>query len=147
MDHYDAAPGQAAFDLADETLLDPRRAMEQAEAFADATERGKWPLRLLELADVVEGELVRRGAMSGSPRELAEAIVAQIAHYQGGRPFYLPVGTALKRALRDRRIYRDLRNGNYEEIAQREGVCVQQIYKIYGEMRALEKRRRQLPLL
>ena len=34
--------------------LDPEAAAAQAEALADATERGRWPLRLLELTDVAE---------------------------------------------------------------------------------------------
>ena len=34
--------------------VDPEAASAQAEALADATERGRWPLRLLELADVAE---------------------------------------------------------------------------------------------
>ena len=67
----------------------------------------------------------------------------EIANYLGGRPVYLPRGDALKRALRDRRIWRDSGKVSPDDLATREGLCMQQVYKIIGEMRALEKRRRQ----
>ena len=76
-------------------------------------------------------------------RELAERLVLEIANYLGGRPVYLPRGDALKRALRDRRIWRDSGKVPPDDLATREGLCLQQVYKIVGEMRALEKRRRQ----
>lgn len=121
--------------------VDPEAASAQAEALADATERGRWPLRLLELADVAEATLARHPG--ATVREQAERLVIEIAQYLGGRPVYLPRGDALKRALRDRRIWRDSGRLSPDELATREGVCLQQIYKIIGEMRALEKRRRQ----
>lgn len=121
--------------------VDPEAAAAQAEALADATERGRWPLRLLELADVAEATLARHPGATA--REQAERLVIEIAQYFGGRPVYLPRGDALKRALRDRRIWRDSGKLSPDELATREGVCLQQVYKIIGGMRALEKRRRQ----
>lgn len=121
--------------------LDPEAAAAQAEALADATDRGRWPLRLLELTDICEAVIHRHpGAVQ---RELAERLVMEIANYLGGRPVYLPRGDALKRALRDRRIWRDSGKVSPDDLATREGLCMQQVYKIIGEMRALEKRRRQ----
>ena len=121
--------------------IDPEAAVAQAEALADATARGRWPLRLLELTDICEAVIHRHPG--AAQRELAERLVMEIANYLGGRPVYLPRGDALKRALRDRRIWRDSGKLSPDELATREGVCLQQIYKIIGEMRALEKRRRQ----
>lgn len=121
--------------------IDPEAAAAQAEALADATERGRWPLRLVELADIAEAALARHPG--ATTREQAERLVMEIANYLGGRPVYLPRGDALKRALRDRRIWRDSGKLSPDELSTREGVCLQQIYKIIGEMRALEKRRRQ----
>ncbi len=119
----------------------PEVAAAHAEALADATERGRWPQRLLELTDICEAVIHRTHGTT--QRELAERLVLEIANYLGGRPVYLPRGDALKRALRDRRIWRDSGKLSPDELATREGVCLQQIYKIIGEMRALEKRRRQ----
>lgn len=123
--------------------LDPEAAVDYAEAVADATERGKWPLRLLELTDLAEALLARQAGRDKSPREQAESIVMEIANYLGGRPVYLPRGVALQRALRDRRIWRDAGRIEPDDLATREGVCVQQVYKIIGEMRSLERKRRQ----
>ena len=131
-------------ELPDLTMdLDPEAAVDYAEAVADATERGKWPLRLLELTDLAEALLVRQVGREKSPREQAESIVMEIANYLGGRPVYLPRGVALQRALRDRRIWRDAGRIDPDTLAQREGVCLQQVYKIIGEMRSLERKRRQ----
>lgn len=122
---------------------DPQAAADYAEAIADATDRGKWPLRLLELTDLAEAQLARNSGKALAPRELAERLVIEIANYLGGRPVYLPRGDALKRALRDRRIWRDCGKVDPDELATREGVCLQQVYKIIGEMRSLERKRRQ----
>lgn len=121
--------------------IDPEAAAAQAEALADATDRGRWPLRLLELTDICEAVIHRHPG--AAQRELAERLVMEIANYLGGRPVYLPRGDALKRALRDRRIWRDSGKVSPDDLATREGLCMQQVYKIIGEMRALEKRRRQ----
>jgi len=129
--------------LPDDADLDPALAIEHAEGLADAREAGKWPLRLLELADVVEAEILRHQAKPGTPREQAERLVVLIAQHMGGRPFYLPRGDDLVRMLRNRRIWRDFRGNNHEILADREGLTLPQIYKIVGEMKALEKRKRQ----
>lgn len=123
--------------------IDPDAAVDYAEAMADATDRGKWPKRLLELTDLAESLLTRHASRNLGPRETAELVVAEIANYLGGRPVYLPRGEALKRALRDRRIWRDSGHIDPDTLSDREGVCVQQIYKIIGEMRSLERKRRQ----
>lgn len=123
--------------------IDPDAAVDYADAMADATDRGKWPKRLLELTDLAESLLTRHAGRNLAARETAELIVAEIANYLGGRPVYLPRGEALKRALRDRRIWRDAGHIEPDKLADREGVCVQQIYKIIGEMRNLERKRRQ----
>lgn len=124
--------------------IDPEAAAAQVEALADATDRGRWPLRLLELTDICEAVIHRHPG--AAQRELAERLVMEIANYLGGRPVYLPRGDALKRALRDRRIWRDSGKVSPDDLATREGLCLQQVYKIVGEMRALEKRRRHLAL-
>ena len=137
---------QQGLDLYDN--LDPEVAIEHAEALAEASERGKWPRRLLELTDLLEAHLERTAHRKPAPRALAEQLVSELANYLGGRPVYLPRGDALARALRDRRIYRDAGRIDFEALAEREGVCLQQVYKIVATMRALDRKRRQqtLPL-
>lgn len=49
----------------------PEAAAAQAEALADATERGRWPLRLLELTDVAETAIQRHPGTT--PREAGRA--------------------------------------------------------------------------
>jgi Mor family transcriptional regulator len=129
--------------LPDDADLDPRLAIEHAEGLADAREAGKWPLRLLELADIVEAEIQRHAERPGTPREQAERLVVAIASLHGGRPFYLPRGDDLKRMLKYRALWRDYRGRNHEELADRYGYTLPQVYKIVAEMKSLEKRKRQ----
>ena len=115
---------------------------------ADAADLRKWPARLLELAEVFEARLGKLMAHDLSPREIAQLLVLELAHNQGGRPVYLPSGEALDNLLRARRIFRDAgtrdERGNtwtMDRLATREKICVQQAYKDYAQIRELERNR------
>lgn len=138
---------QASLDLPEDDF-DPERAMLEAAGLRDATELRKWPERLAEISDVFEARLARIDMQRLSVREIVELLVLELARNQGGRPVYLPTGERLENVLRARRIYHrvgnpDGKGGKFtlEQLAKLEGVCLQQAYKDYGEIRALEHAR------
>lgn len=138
---------QGTLDLPDDDF-DPERAMLEMAGLADAADLRKWPERLLEIADVFEARLARPNIQQLSPRQIADVLVLELARNQGGKPVYLPTGERLENVLRARRIYYrvgrpDGKGGRLEieQLAKEEGVCVQQAYKDYAEIRALERAR------
>lgn len=144
---------QGTLDLPDDDF-DPERALLETAGLRDAAELRKWPERLLEIADVFEAELARMAAASLDARGTAERLALALARNQGGRPVYLPTGERLEGVLRARRIYHrvgrpDGHGGrlSIEQLARDEGICVQQAYKDYAEIRAIERARQQPKLL
>ncbi|AKO30289.1 transcriptional regulator [[Haemophilus] ducreyi] len=77
--------------------------------------------------------------------ELAEAwsSVLTISHYLGGRAIYLPRGDRLKEALRDYAIYDEFDGKNVQQLSERYGLCVPQIYAIIRKQRKLIRSRHQ----
>lgn len=139
---------QAALDLPD-VEIDEATLVANLAAMEDLRDEGKWPLRLLEIADVYEATFrnAREKLADLTPRQAAELLVRALANNQGGRPVYLPTGEAIDDALRARRVWRDSGHMSIEELANREGVVVQTIYRDLGRIKAIEKRRRQPKLL
>jgi len=134
-----------------EVDIDPQTLFDNLAAMQDLREEGRWPDRLLELADVFEA--VFRNAKTKirdlTPRQAAELMIRALAKNQGGRPFYLPVGEAIDDALRARRVWRDQGPLTIEQLADREGVVGTTIYRDLIRIREIEKKRRQpsLPLI
>ena len=128
--------------------FDPERAALDMAGLRDATELRKWPERLLEIADVFEARLARPTGAPLTPRQIAEVLVLELARNQGGKPVYLPTGERLENVLRARRIYHRVGRSDghggtleIEQLAREEGICVQQAYKDFAEIRALERAR------
>lgn len=103
-----------------------------------------WPQRLAETFDVLVDVFVRKGEVD-KPRaaQLAGLAVAELAHHFGGRPFYLPVGHAMRRAIRDAQIWADFTGTNHGELCDRYGLTISQIYKIVDKQRELLRQRRE----
>lgn len=139
---------QAALDLP-EVEIDEAALIDNLAAMQDLSDEGKWPSRLLELADVFEATFHRARVTLAdlTPRQAAELMVRALASNQGGRPVYLPTGEAIEDALRARRVWRDSGHMSIEELATREGVVVQTIYRDLGRIKSVEKKRRQPKLL
>lgn len=135
--------------MVEQTELERMGDVDDAEALAhmdvDAP-ADKWPAKLAEWVDVLARDAMRSGADPDQAVISAKRTVMLLANHQGGRPFYLPRGDALHLALRDRQIYL-LHNGtNGEELADRFGLTLRHVQRIYAEQRALHVRRRQRQL-
>lgn len=139
---------QATLDLP-EVEIDEATLIANLAAMEDLRDEGKWPARLLEIADVYEATFrnAREKFSDLTPRQAAELMVRALANNQGGRPVYLPTGEAIDDALRARRVWRDSGHMSIEELANREGVVVQTIYRDIGRIKSIERKRRQPKLI
>lgn len=139
---------QAALELP-EVEIDKDTLIANLAAMEDLRDEGKWPARLLEIADVYEVTFrnAREKFTDLTPRQAAELMVRALANNQGGRPVYLPTGEAIDDALRARRVWRDSGHMSIEDLAIREGVVVQTIYRDIGRIKAIERKRRQPKLI
>lgn len=110
------------------------------EALVEAAAQGRiddarWPESLARMVDVLTAEYRRR--QIPEPESLARASVAAIAHYQGGRPLYLPRADTLARALRDDEIWRHLGRLTAEQLADQHGLTPARVYQIYAEQQRM----------
>lgn len=103
----------------------------------------KWGSSLARMIDVLTAYYRRHGRSEEGAIDEAQQVVAVIAHDQGGRNLYLPRGNSLQAAMTARKIYL-LHNGrNTEELAERFGMTVRHVQRIYAEQRALHIRKLQ----
>jgi Mor family transcriptional regulator len=138
---------QASLDLPP-VEVDEATLLDQLAALQDMTEAHSWPARLLELADVFEAAFIAAQKLKNiTPRNVAEIMVLALARNQGGRPVYLPAGESVNDALRARRVWRDRGPLSINQLAEREGVVVQTIYRDIARIEAIEKARRQPTLI
>ena len=102
----------------------------------------KWPKALAELCDVMACELIRLGIQDPDSKSRKLAVV--LAHYMGGRAYYLPTGEHLLAALRDREIFEKwLANVQIDALAREYGLSHPQIYMVIAEQRKLHRKRHQ----
>ena len=102
----------------------------------------KWPRSLAEMVDVATLALKAEGERAP---ELARRVLSAIAHYHGGRMFYLPTGDAIERAIRDTRLWQEY-HGRPEDIARfvsETGLTEQAVYRILAEQRKLHREKTQ----
>ena len=96
------------------------------------------------MLDVLTDELVRKAHFDkGKAAELAGLAVSALAFHFGGRPFYLPRGDAMRRCARDGQIWAEFTGNNHEDLAERFGLAISQIYKIVARQRELLRQRRE----
>ena len=103
----------------------------------------KWPAMLATIVDVLTAMWRRDGVDLDEAIPRAQRSALEIAEHQGGRPLYLPRGDRLRQALRDRHIYLLHRGNNVELLADRFGLTVRHIQRIYAEQRAIQIAKRQ----
>lgn len=104
----------------------------------------KWPKTLAEAVDVLVADYRRRGYDQESAISEAQRAVLVLAKHQGGRPVYWPRGDALQTALQARQIYLLWNGGrNKEALAERFGLTVRSVERIYAEQYRLGIQRRQ----
>ena len=76
----------------------------------------------------------------------ASKLVGVMAHYFGGKSFYLPAGDKIKEALRDVQIYQDFTGNNVPELIKKYRLSESTIYAILRTQRALQRKRHQMDL-
>lgn len=106
----------------------------------------RWPGLLVEMIDVLGDRYVRSGMDKGEAASLARLAITALAQHFGGRPFYLPRGDRLKRALRDAQIWDEFTGDNVFELAERHRLTPKQIYEILAEQRKWHRARVQTRL-
>lgn len=95
----------------------------------------RWGKVLGSLVEVTENSLRHQGLKPEQAREIAEHLIADIAHYFGGRPIYLPRGQSLTLGIRNARIYGEFTGDNVHDLADRYQLTAARIYKILEEER------------
>lgn len=104
--------------------------------------KAKWPKALAELCDVMACELTRLGIQD--PDLISRKLAVVLAHYMGGRAYYLPTGENLLAALRDREIFEKWLGGvHIDALAKEYRISHPQIYRSIAEQRKLHRKRHQ----
>lgn len=111
------------------------------------TARAKWTGTLVQMLDSIQATLMRLGMKEEQAAQTALAIVYDHATNFGGIQYYLPKGDELKRALRDREIYRLAGKTDVAVLAQRYNLSTKQIWEIQRTQHALHIKKIQPALL
>ncbi|APB78595.1 transcriptional regulator [Pasteurella multocida] len=109
----------------------------------DVELQNRWPSLLVEVIDVMQAELIRQKFEEDSAKLTASKLVGVMAHYFGGKSFYLPAGDKIKEALRDVQIYAEFDGKNIPELIRKYRLSQTTIYAILRQQRALHRKRYQ----
>ena len=110
----------------------------------DVELQNRWPSLLVEVIDVMQAELIRQKFEEDSAKLTASKLVGVMAHYFGGKSFYLPAGDKIKEALRDAQIYQDFNGKNVPELVKKYRLSESTIYAILRNQRTLQRKRHQM---
>lgn len=125
----------------DALTCDPLDLLEQAGA--DLPERARWPERMAEIYEIEFRVGLRRGLDEEAAAADAELRTIALCDYIGGGALYVPRGDELRRAVRDRRIYRLAHRGNIEALAREHGLTPKAIYEIIAREKQRHLRKMQ----
>ena len=108
----------------------------------DPTVVSRWEGSLREMVEIAEAKLLVEIKPGVEAAELARHVVFAICSVMGGKVVYLPRGDALKRALRDAKIYRDWKEHNtpIPDLVSKYDLANQTIYDIIRRQRALHRK-------
>ena len=104
----------------------------------------RWPSLLVEVIEVMQAELLRQNFAEDKAKKTASKLVGVIAHYFGGKSFYLPAGDKIKEALRDAQIYQEFNGKNVPELIKKYRLSESTIYAILRNQRTLQRKRHQM---
>ncbi|WP_370429614.1 Mor transcription activator family protein [Actinobacillus pleuropneumoniae] len=104
----------------------------------------RWPSLLVEVIDVMQAELLRQNFAADKAKTTASKLVGVMAHYFGGKSFYLPAGDKIKEALRDAQIYQEFNGKNVPELVKKYRLSESTIYAILRQQRLLQRKRHQM---
>ena len=110
------------------------------------TARHKWPEILVQLLDNAARTITQYGVDPEKAEQLAMEVVRGQAMLFGGMQIYLPKGDDLKRALRDREIYRQAGRIDVAILARQYNLSMKQIWEIQRTQRELHIQRIQTTL-
>ncbi|ASU16900.1 MULTISPECIES: Mor transcription activator family protein [Pasteurellaceae] len=108
--------------------------------------QNRWPQLLVEVIDVMQAELIRQKFAEDNAKLTACKLAGVIAHYFGGKSFYLPAGDKIKEALRDAQVYQEFDGKNIPELIRKYRLSQTTIYAILRQQRALQRKRHQMDL-
>lgn len=98
------------------------------------------------MIDVMQAELIRQKFAEDNAKLTACKLAGVIAHYFGGKSFYLPAGDKIKEALRDAQVYQEFDGKNIPELIRKYRLSQTTIYAILRQQRALQRKRHQMDL-
>lgn len=101
----------------------------------------RWPVRLVEFVDIGVALYNRLGLSEDEARRYSIAFIAELAHWAGGRMFYLPKDKRLRIALRDKQIFDAYPQVGMDELQRRYELTDVQIWNIIRQQRALHIKR------
>src|ERR1700741_2327200 len=88
-----------------------------------------YPPVLRELAEAVAGELVRVDVPAVRAAAVAETVAEHVRERFGGQPVYWPKGHTLRSKQRRAAMGPAFPDNNHRALAERYGMCLQQVYK------------------
>lgn len=123
----------------DSDSLDPAKVLAHME---DPAVLLRWEGTLKEMVEIAEAELRSKLGDQTEVPEIARCVVFAICDVMGGSVFYLPRGSALKKAMRDAAIFRDWRENNIQapELVRKYRLASQTIYDVIARQRALHRK-------
>lgn len=123
----------------DSDQLDAKKVLANMQ---DPAVLSSWEGSLREMVEIAEAKLLAEIKPDVPAAELARHVVFAICSVMGGRVVYLPRGDALKRALRDAKIYREWKDIGtpIPELVSKYDLANQTIYDIIRRQRALHRK-------
>lgn len=117
---------------------------ELLDAALDDLHVHRWECELAEMLEIVIAAHTRSGLDRAQARRLAVAALLALGQYMGGRMAYLPRGDGLRRAVRNRLIYRQFTGNNHRALAREHRLSLKTIYAIVNRQRAIDRRQAEL---
>lgn len=140
------APTENQAQLFDDEHAEIGQLFDHLDTIPSAELTNRWPSLLVEVIDVMQAELQRQKVAEPEAKLTASKLVGVMAHYFGGKSFYLPAGDKIKEALRDVQIYQDFTGNNVPELIKKYRLSESTIYAIFRTQRALQRKRHQMDL-
>jgi len=101
----------------------------------------RWEGTLRDMMDAVRLALEKQHIEKTAIERIAPTVVMQLCDTLGGQIAYLPRGAAVKRAIRDARLFENWKNGaKPHELSAAYKIAVQTVYEIIHRQRALARR-------
>lgn len=100
-----------------------------------------YPELLADLAGIVGEVLQRNGTTQEDAARIAHEAAEAVRRNWGGQLLYLPKGERYELSQRDLQIWNEFNGRNLRRLAQKYGLCDQQVYKVLAKVRASQTRR------